>query len=313
MKEKKIRRTLSNQRVALIVNPKSAKEKWKRTLKLRQYIHRKFPGRVYDQAKDKAGMIELAEKLSLENDVLVVLGGDGTFSDVMQGIFNAGRQNEVIMGLVPLGSGNAVRRSLQIPKQIKKAIKILRTGEPRPIDVIDLGGRIANLVSIGATAKATHKKTRSKIPGLLGHLLASRILFTHPREEMDVDLFDGRDDKGRHFDHKTLHLKLFDCIVNKTKNFGYNWTIAPKARIDDGFLDVTFFDIRAYSYVLYFPLIYLGHYQKILKHYKVKRMIIRGKDLHIQYNGEIMPTRDEIELKVLPEALRVISPRKYAK
>ena len=313
MKEKKIRRTLSNQRVALIVNPKSAKEKWKRTLKLRQYMHRKFPGRVYDQAKDKASMIELAEKLSLENDVLVVLGGDGTFSDVMQGIFNAGRQNEVIMGLVPLGSGNAVRRSLQIPKQIKKAIRILRTGEPKPIDVINLGGRIANLVSIGATAKATHKKLRSKIPGLLGHLLASRILFTHPREEMDVDLFDGRDDKGRRFDQKTLHLKLFDCIVNKTNYFGYNWTIAPKARIDDGFLDVTFFDIRAYSYVLYFPLIYLGHYQKILKHYKVKRMIIRGKDLHIQYNGEIMPTRDEIELKVLPGTLRVISPRKYAK
>lgn len=313
MKEKKIRRTLSCQRAALIVNPRSAKEKWRRNPKLRHYMHRRFPGRVYDQARDKAGMIEIAEKLSLENDVLVVLGGDGTLADIMQGIFNSGRQNEVIMGLVPLGSGNAVRRSLQIPKQVKKAIKILRTGEPRPIDVIDIGGRIANLVSIGATAKATHKKTRSKIPGLLGHLLASRILFTHPREEMDVDLFDGKDDKGRHFDQKSLHLKLFDCIVNKINYFGYNWAISPKARIDDGFLDVTFFDIRAYSYVLYFPLIYLGHYQKILKHYKVKRMIIRGKDLHIQYNGEIMPTRDEIELKVLPRALRVIGPQKSAR
>ena len=72
---------------------------------------------------------------------------------------------------------------------------------------------------------------------------------------------------------------------------------------------MTFFDIRAYSYVFYFPLIYTGRYQKILKHFKVKRLVIRGKDLHIQYNGEIMPVRDEIELKVLPKALRVIGPR----
>jgi len=299
----------AGQRVALIVNPKSAKGKWLRLPKLREYIHAAFPGRVHDQAKDKAGMIELSRKLSLENDVLVVLGGDGTVADVMQGVFEAGRQNSVALGLIPLGSGNAMRRSLRIPKQIRKAVRLLETGTPKPIDVIDVGGQIASLVSIGATAKTTHKKSQSKIPGLLGHVLASRILFTYPREEMEVDLFDGLDDRGRQFDEKSLKLKLYDCIVNKINYFGYNWAIAPKARIDDGYLDVTFFDIRAYSYIFYFPLIYTGRYQKILKHFKVKRMLIRGKDLHIQYNGEIMPVRDEIELKVLPKALRVIGPR----
>jgi len=268
-----------------------------------------FSGRVHDEAKDKAGTTELARRLSLENDVLVVLGGDGTMADVMQGVFEAGRQNDLVLGLIPLGSGNAVRRSLRIPKQIRKAVSLLETGEPKPIDVIDVGGQIASLVSIGATAKTTHKKSQSKIPGLLGHVLASRVLFTYPREEMEVDLFDGRDDRGRPFEQKTLKLKLYDCIVNKINYFGYNWTIAPKARIDDGYLDVTFFDIRAFSYVFYFPLIYTGRYQKILKHFKVKSLVIRGKDLHIQYNGEIMPVRDEIELKVLPRAIRVIGPR----
>jgi diacylglycerol kinase family enzyme len=299
----------AGRRVALIVNPKSAKGKWLRFPKLREYIRSTFSGRVHDEAKDKAGMTELARRLSLENDVLVVLGGDGTMADVMQGVFEAGRQNAVVLGLIPLGSGNAMRRSLRIPKQIRKAVRLIEAGTPKPIDVIDVGGKIASLVSIGATAKTTHKKSQSKIPGLLGHVLASRVMFTYPREEMEVDLFDGRDDKGRPFEQKSLKLKLYDCIVNKINYFGYNWTIAPKARIDDGYLDVTFFDIRAYSYVFYFPLIYTGRYQKILKHFKVKRLVIRGKDLHIQYNGEIMPVRDEIELKVLPKALRVIGPR----
>ena len=41
-------------------------------------------------------------------------------------------------------------------------------------------------------------------------------------------------------------------------------------------------------------------------------MIVRGKDLHIQYNGESMPLRDEVEIKVLPKALRFLAPRKIA-
>jgi len=298
----------SQKRVALIINPSSAQNKWMRSRKLRQYLHKKFPGRIFDHAKDKAGMIELARKLSLENDILVGFGGDGTLADIMQGIFEAGREKEVILGIVPFGSGNALRKSLQIPKQVRKAIKVLVRGEPRPIDLIDVGGRVASFVSVGATGKVAQQKSRHKIPGLLGHLLAARIMFTHPRDEMEIELFDGIDDKAVRFDKKTFNLKLFDCVVNKTNHFGYSWTVAPKAKIDDGYLDITLFDIRAYSYLLYFPLIYLGHYQKILKHFKAKRIIVRGKNLHVQYNGEALETQDEIEMKVLPGALKVIGP-----
>ncbi|MGA2587412.1 MAG: diacylglycerol kinase family protein [Candidatus Aminicenantales bacterium] len=309
----KQRITLSGRKIAFIVNPRSAKNKWLRTPKLRQFFHRRFPGRVYDQVLDKTGMIELAEKLSRVNDVLIAFGGDGTLADVMQGIMNSGRQADVLLGIIPLGSGNAVCGSLQIPKQIRKAVKVLRTGRPRPIDLIEIGGQIANFVSIGATAIVTHKTSQSKVKGFLGHLLASRVMITHPRQEMEIELFEGKDKKGRTFDRKTMKLKLFDCIINKTNYFGYNWIIAPRARIDDGYLDITLFDIRAFSYLFNFPLIYMGHYQKILKHYKVKSMIVRGKDLYIQYNGEIMPSRDEIEIRVLPKALSVIVPRKRAK
>jgi len=300
-------------KTALIINPSSAQNKWLRNRKLRQFLHQKFPGRIFDHAVDKAGMIELARKLSLENDILVGFGGDGTIADLMQGIFEAGREKDVILGIVPFGSGNALRKSLQIPKQVRKAIKVLIKGEPKPIDLIDVGGRVASFVSIGATGKVTQEKSRYKIPGIVGFLLAARVMFTHLREEMEIELFDGIDDKGVAFDKKKLNLKLFDCVVNKTNHFGYSWTVAPKAKIDDGYLDVTLFDNRAYSYLLYFPLIYLGHYQKILKHFKVKRIVVRGKNMLAQYNGEALESRDEIEMKVLPAALRVISPSRMSR
>jgi diacylglycerol kinase (ATP) len=301
---------LAGKRIAFIVNPKAAKGRWARNSRLRRYFHDKFPGRVYDQARDKAEMIGLARTLSRENDALVIFGGDGTVADVMQALHEAGRMKDVVLGIVPFGSGNAFRGSLQIPKQIRRAFKILQTGELKTIDLIDVNGRIASFLSIGATAKATHITSQSKIQGLLGHLLAARSMFLHGRQWMDVELFDGKDDKRRTFERKTLRLKVYDCIINKTNQFGYNWMIAPWARVDDGFLDVTLFDIRAYSYVVYFPLIYLGHYQKTLKHYKVKSLVVRGKNLFVQYNGEALPVQDRVEVKILPKALRVVAPKK---
>jgi len=304
---------LADKRVAVLVNPKSAQGRWEKDAKARSYIHRAFGGRVHDKSQTKAEFIETARRLSLENDVIVVLGGDGTMADAMQGIFNAGRQKDVVLGIIPFGSGNALSRSLQLSKTLKQAVRAVRWGTPKAVDVIDIGGRIASFVSIGATGLITYRTSQSKIPGFIGHLLASRIIFTHPRHPMEITLFDGRDDAGIRFERKDLKLKVFDVIVNKTNHFGYSWLIAPKAKIDDGYLDVTVFDIRALTYVWYFPLIYLGIYQKLLKHYKVRRISLKGVDLHAQYNGEAIEKRDFFEMKVLHRALRVIRPKRRIK
>jgi len=309
MSRKNPRPILANKRIAVLVNPMSARRKWQRYEKIRRYMRRKFQGRIHDEAVDKPGMIALARRLSLVNDVLIILGGDGTLADVTQGVIEAGRAAEVLIGIVPLGSGNAVRRSLGIPKAIAKAMRIVKFGTPRSIDLIDFEGRVASMVSIGATAMTTLKTAQSSIRGFVGHILASRILLMHSRDEMEIELYDGVDDKGGEFEHKSLKLRIFDCVVNKTNHFGYNWLIAPKARIADGYLDVTLFDNRAYSYLFYFPLIYFGRYQRILKHFKVKRIVVRGRNLNIQYNGEALSPRESVDLRVLPCALRVIGPR----
>jgi len=309
MSRKNPRSIIANKRVAVLVNPMSARRKWQRYEKIQRYMRRKFQGRIHDEAVAKPGMIALARRLSLVNDVLIILGGDGTLADVMQGVMEAGRAAEVLIGIVPLGSGNAIRRSMGIPKVIAKAMRIVKFGTPRPIDLIDFEGRVASMVSIGATAMTTLKTAQSSIRGIVGHALASRSLLLHPRDEMEIELFDGVDDKGEAFQRKSLKLRIFDCVVNKTNHFGYNWLIAPKARINDGYLDVTLFDNRAYSYLFYFPLIYFGRYQRILKHFKVKRIVVRGRNLHIQYNGEALAPRESVDLRVIPDALRVIGPR----
>ena len=303
------KKTNLTRNLSCILNPQAANKKWMRRKKLRNYLQKKLQSQIHGTLGEKENTIELARKLSLDSEMIVAIGGDGTIADILQGIFESQREKEVCLGIIPLGSGNAFRKSLHIPKNVKKAVRLLNRGKPRKIDLIDLEGKVAGFVSIGATAKVTQKKLQGKIQGMLGHLMAGRMLFTLSQKEQEIELIDGLDDSGNHFDQKKFKLKFLDCVVAKTNYFGYSWRIAPRAKADDSYLDVTFFQVSGFKYVLNFPFIYFGLFQKTQKHYKAKKVIIRGKDLPVQYNGEFLGVRDQVELRVMPEALRIICPR----
>jgi len=299
----------SSQEISCIVNPQAARKKWQRRRKLRDYLQKKLACQIIDSQGSKEETIEIARKQSLTQKIIVAVGGDGTVADVIQGIIDARREKDTILGIVPFGSGNAFRKSLGIPKSVKKAIRLLREGQPKEIDLIDIEGRVTGIASIGATAKVTQEKLQHNIQGFLGHILASRIMPSLPKTEQQIELFDGISDNGEQFDKKTLDLSLYECVVGKTTYFGYSWKVAPRAKIDDGFLDITLYETSGLKYLVFFPLIYFGLYQKTQKHFKAKKVIIRGKDLAAQYNGEFLGIKDKFEFRVLPRALKIISPR----
>lgn len=297
----------ADQKFFFVVNPQAANRKWARRKKLRNYIQDNWPGEIIDIQGSKRDTIEKTKEMSLAHTTIVAVGGDGTVADVIQGIIEAQRGKKTILGILPFGSGNAFRKSLGIPRNVKKAMDLLHEGAIHEIDLINLGGKTAGFASVGATAKVTEVKLQHKIQGLFGHILASRILFTIQREEREIELIDGIDDSGEHFDKKILNIRFLDCVVGKTNYFGYGWKIAPKAKIDDGFLDITLFETSGLKYLLYFPLIYFGFYQRRQRHFKAKKMIIRGHNFPVQYNGEFLGSKDRIEFKVLPRALKVIA------
>lgn len=297
----------ANQGFCFIVNPQASNRKWARRRKLRDYLQANFPGETIITQGSKEDTIEKAKEMSLAHRKIVAVGGDGTVADVIQGIIEARRGKKTVLGILPFGSGNAFRKSLGIPRNVKKATNFLSEGVVREIDLIRIERKTAGFASVGATAKVTEVKLQRNIQGLFGHLLAARILFGIPREEREIELVDGIDDSGKHFDKKILNLRFFDCVIGKTNYFGYSWKIAPKARIDDGFLDITLFETNGLKYMLCFPLIYFGFYQRTQKHFKAKKMIIRGQNIPAQYNGEFLGSKEKIEFKVIPRALKVIA------
>jgi diacylglycerol kinase family enzyme len=256
----------------------------------------------------KEHTIELASKLSSRSETIVAIGGDGTIADVLQGVREAEKEKDVFFGVIPLGSGNAFRKSLSIPMNIRKAIRVLYKGKPKEIGLMDFGGKIAGFASVGATAMVSVEKLKHDIQGFWGHALAGRIMLGLPKWDVEVVLEDGVDDDGNVFARKTLSLKMFDCVVAKSGYFGYGWRIAPLASLEDEYLDITFFEMGWLKYLLVLPLLYLGVYQRTLRHFKARKMTIKGKDLPAQYHGELLGVQDEVEVRVLPRAIKAICP-----
>ncbi len=297
-----------SKKICCIVNPQAARKKWERKKSLKKYIQENLPCELVDSHQSKEHTIELSKRLCSDQDIIVAVGGDGTIADVIQGIIDARKGKEVLLGILPLGSGNAFRKSFKIPKNLKRALSIIKNEKTREIDLIKVEGKTAGFASIGATAEVTQKRYDHKIPGFFGHLYAGRILRSIPRKNVELELFDGMDENRENFDKKILRISIFDCVVAKTSYFGYGWKMAPMAEVDDGYLDITIFETSGKKYLSLFPLVFFGLYQKTQKHFKAREIIVRGKELYVQYNGEMLGLRDEVRMQVLPRALKIISP-----
>jgi diacylglycerol kinase (ATP) len=293
---------------ACIINPEAARKKWRRRRGLKSFLDRELPGKKFDIMADKENMIELVRRISPGFKTIIALGGDGTIADVLQGIREAGREKDVLLGIVPLGSGNAFRKSLSIPKDIRRAVRLLHEGEPREVNLMEIEGFLCGFSSIGATAGASDESLRQKVHGFWGHILAGLGLLSRPLWAVEVELEDGVDDKGAPFERKTLKLNILDCVVAKSNYFGYSWRIAPMASLDDDYLDITFYEMPGWKYALLLPLTYFGLYQRRLKNFKSRKLVLRGRGLPVQYHGEYLGTRDRVEVKSMPRAIRIIAP-----
>src|SRR5215213_5426018 len=97
--------------------------------------------------KSRGGAATLASDAARKGVKLIIAcGGDGTISEVANGILSSGK--DVELGILPSGTGGDFRRTLEIPSQSRAAARILRTGRTRRIDV----GRVSYLDHNGAKA-----------------------------------------------------------------------------------------------------------------------------------------------------------------
>ena len=79
----------------------------------------KFEFIIRDTKRPKDAMRIASEAVRDKFDVVVAVGGDGTINEIVQGINHA----EIVLGIIPGGSGNGLARHLEIPLEAEKVLK----------------------------------------------------------------------------------------------------------------------------------------------------------------------------------------------
>ncbi len=197
---------------------------------LQQLIEKKttdagIPFRIYPSvASGDYSFLHPVIKAQKITDV-VIAGGDGTFSQVVSSLMNF----EINFGIIPCGSGNGLAYTAKIPKQASGALEIVFKGKAMAIDGFYLNDQFAcMLCGLGFDAKVAHDFAQQPKRGLATY--AKQVVknfFSAKTFSFEIIL------KGKRFSTEAY----FICVANSNQ-FGNNFTIAPRASLSDGLLDI---------------------------------------------------------------------------
>ena len=159
-------------------------------------------------------------------DTLVACGGDGTVREVATGLLGS----RAALGILPLGNGNDLVKTLKIPTNIEDALTVLEHGQLKKIDVGLMNGSIfVNTMGIGFDGLANiYAQKYTFVEGRFRYKLAAlRAMAGYRAQEFELTA-DGKDLNGRYF---------MIAIANGKVEGGDFW-VAPDAVITDGMLDL---------------------------------------------------------------------------
>ena len=182
------------------------------------------------ESKESARTIA-AEITSGSGNSVIVMGGDGTLHDVLNGFVNFENNR---LGLIPLGTGNDFAKAAGIPVNVKKAAEIIVADKTRKIDFIELNSGLRSINAVGAgidvdVLKRAYAGKNTKKSKYLFALISSLIHFES--YEYTVE-YDGVEEK---------HFGLIGAVGNG-KQIGGGIKVFPEAEIDDGYLDLLVVD-----------------------------------------------------------------------
>jgi diacylglycerol kinase (ATP) len=180
------------------------------------------------ESRDAQHLVGLARQAVAEDPQMVVsAGGDGTHHGVLNGIFGS----KVSLGMIPLGTGNDFGAALGIPAEPRAAASILLAGSTRQIDVARVGPRVYGCVAGVGFDSVVTRFANERVRRLRGRLAYAwailRCLKRFRSEPLELRS-EVRDFSG----------PMMFAVVGNHSTYGGGVRIAPRARIDDGLLDV---------------------------------------------------------------------------
>jgi diacylglycerol kinase (ATP) len=238
---------------------------------------------------------------------VVVAGGDGTFSQVAGSLLD----RDLNLGIIPCGSGNGLAFTAGIPKQTAKSLQNIFTGKASYVDGFRVNNQFAcMLCGVGFDAQVAKDFAQQPTRGLQSYIRqVLKNFFSAGTYSFKVKL------KNLEFGTDAY----FISIANSNQ-YGNNFTIAPKASLSDGLLDVVIVTSQnKLSFVLQ-TFKQVAGWNKLLTESVVTNKkgvvyfqtnsisIINDNEAPVHIDGDGVDTTKELKIKVLPACFRLIQP-----
>ena len=228
---------------------------------------------------------------------VVAVGGDGSVNDVVNGI----KDTDVRLGIIPCGSGNGLARSLKIPLQPWLAIRVLNQQYEQTIDSIVINDQYvcANAAGCGYDAYIARLMQAAKTRGLAAY--TNLILREYDRYKCsDYHLvINGRD----------YYRNAWFIAVANSQQFGYNLAVAPKAKLDDGLIDISIIDKVPIDHVpITAPLAFTNHLDlsQHVEMFRTPEVLIEGNaDRWVNIDGEGINVGTTVHFVNHPKSVKI--------
>ncbi len=247
---------------------------------------------------------------------VVAAGGDGTLNEVLNGI--APDFDRVELGLIPLGTGNDLSRTLDIPREmpddLQEAIELMVEGTVRPLDVASVctdGGepRYFLNVSAGGFSGEVNEKMEDEVKAAWGPLSYVRGAF-EALSEMEIYRTRLRLEPGTE-DEEEIRLATVNVAVANGRFVAGGLHVAPAARPDDGLLDLVMIEAAPVARLsLLAPQVLVGQHveDELVHHHRFRRLEIRSEPpMGFNADGEMIG-KTPVTYEIHPGAIRFVCP-----
>lgn len=292
---------MAHYRILFIVNPISGFGLgWEIPYRIRHiaaYKHIEYNIRFTEYAGHAKEIVEQAKSQNYTH--IVAAGGDGTVNEIGTALMGTG----IAFGVISLGSGNGFARHLGFSQMMTKALKQILKSETTNIDVVEINGHYSlNVSGFGFDAEVAHFFSTMKIRGIFSYIYSIvRMWFRYPGKRYRF-----------HVNGKTWEEECFVLSVANSSQYGNNASIAPKASLRDGLVDICILKRPKYYQIPRFLYCFMNSKIARLPYFReiqCTEALIEGELSKAHIDGDPYTLEPPVTVKVHPGVLKVIAPK----
>jgi diacylglycerol kinase (ATP) len=247
----------------------------------------------------------LPEKIQRESVTdIIICGGDGSVNQVGSALAGV----HVNVGIIPMGSGNGLALAAGIPKNPVKALDVIFKGTAAFIDAFMINDQFScMLCGLGFDAQVAHDfaaQSKRGLPTYIRQTLKNFFKATPYPFEIKAN-------------GSVIKSDAFFISIANSNQFGNNFTIAPKASLSDGLLDIVIVNKTGKLNLIYTVLkqvragkvVSAAENNNTVHYFQTKKMSIANPgNAPLHNDGEPVETTNHFEIEIKEKAFRLLQP-----